>query len=112
MYQDRISPKIKNQLYGNYKIKLKRENDGSQFKYFNISHLAEDGANVFRSQSIQDLAIGDAVIGILVDLEDTVYGKFSGMVVWKEEGNLGLKFFDEMALPEQIIAMEWATMGS
>lgn len=109
MYLDRKKPRIDMGNYGEYQVKLKRENNGSEFQIFPIDTISEDGVGLLLPHEDVSLYIADPILGILVDRNDNTLARFSGFIVWKEMGKMGIRISGELKIPDQLIAWELST---
>lgn len=106
MYQERKNLKIQTKAYSNFRVKLKLENDGSDFESFQIWNFSEDGSNLFTDLDSIPYEIGDRLLGTLFERQNGVLMKFSATVVWKEGTNMGIKFHEELVLPDTFLAIQ------
>jgi hypothetical protein len=106
MYQDRKKLQIQTKVFSNFRVNLKIENDGTDFETFQIWNFSEDGSNLFTESNSIPFEIGDKLLGTLVERNDGVLIKFSATIVWKEGSNMGIKFHEELILPDSFIALQ------
>lgn len=110
VYEERKNLKIQTKAYSNFRVKLKLENDGSDFESFQIWNFSEDGSNLFTDLESIPYEIGDRLLGTLFERQEGVLMKFSATIVWKEGTNMGIKFHEEMILPDTFLAIQMSIM--
>lgn len=108
MFIERKNLRVLSKAFKNYRIKLKNQNNGSDFETYEISNISEDGANLFINDSDISFEIGEEVFGNLFEKVEGVIVKFEATVVWKNGFHLGVKFHEEIIIPNVLLAIQMA----
>jgi hypothetical protein len=111
MFRERKNPRFTNSKYGDLSARVKKDNDGSDYILYRFSDISEDGIQLWIDPDRLVLSIGDSVAGVIVDRTGEPLTSFAGQVVWVDQSNLGIRYYQEITIPNQIIAMEIADLG-
>jgi hypothetical protein len=108
MFIERKNLRVHSKAFRNYRVKLKNQNNGSDFETYEISNISEDGANLYSNDRDSLFEIGEVVFGTLFEKIDGVIVKFVATIVWKNGIHLGIKFHEEIIVPDIILALQMA----
>jgi hypothetical protein len=108
MFVERKNLRVYSKAFKNYRIKIKNQNNGVDFETYEISNISEDGANLFINDKHSSFEIGEEVFGTLIEKSEGVIVKFIATVVWKNGFHLGIKFHEEIIIPDVLLALQMA----